>query len=141
MRNSCLLNTRLLNTKKLSAMPSRHKLYIAIFATTQIMAGQVFAAPEGGQVVGGAGSINQAGTQTTIHQETQRMAIDWQSFNVKADERVQFIQPNSNSVALNRVLSNRVQANSSPLRRRRLGGGLSFPSTKGVTEGFFRACA
>lgn len=87
---------------------SRRKLYLAILTATQFMAvGQVFAGPEGGQVVGGAGSINQSGTETVINQQTDRMAIDWQSFDVKVDERVQFIQPSSSSVALNRVLSNK----------------------------------
>jgi filamentous hemagglutinin family protein len=87
---------------------TRRKLYLAMLTASQFMvAGQVLAAPEGGQVVGGAGSIDQAGSKTTIHQATERMAIDWQSFDVKADERVQFIQPKSTSVALNRVLSNR----------------------------------
>lgn len=63
------------------------------------------ASPEGG--VGGAGTIDHAGTNTTIHQASERMAIDWQSFDVKADERVQFVQPKSSSIALNPVLSNK----------------------------------
>ncbi|HWV15843.1 MAG TPA: filamentous hemagglutinin N-terminal domain-containing protein [Cellvibrio sp.] len=84
---------------------SRHKLYIAIF--TVMAAGQTMAAPEGGLVVGGAGTIDQAGLDTTIRQASDRMAIDWQSFDVKSNERVQFIQPKSTSVALNRVLSNK----------------------------------
>lgn len=87
---------------------SRRKLYIAMLAATQLMvAGKAFAAPEGGVVVGGTGTIDQAGLETTIHQSTERMAIDWQSFDVKSNERVQFIQPKSTSVALNRVVSNK----------------------------------
>lgn len=99
-------NTRL--HKVASFKTSRRKLYLAMLAASQFMAvGHALAAPNGGQVVGGAGSIDQAGSKTTIHQETERMAIDWKSFDVKADEHVQFIQPNSTSVALNRVLSNK----------------------------------
>ncbi len=64
------------------------------------------AAPTGGTVVGGAGNISQSGLNTTINQNTQNLAIDWQSFDVKMDERVQFIQPNSSSIALNRILGN-----------------------------------
>ncbi len=91
-----------------SVKTTRRKLYLAMLTASQFMvAGHVLAAPEGGQVVGGAGSIDQTGSKTTIHQETERMAIDWQSFDVKADERVQFVQPTSTSVALNRVLGNR----------------------------------
>lgn len=87
---------------------SRRKLYIAMLAATQLMvAEKAFAAPEGGVVVGGTGTIDQAGLETTIHQSTERMAIDWQSFDVKSNERVQFIQPKSTSIALNRVVSNK----------------------------------
>ena len=68
--------------------------------------GQVMASPEGGAVVGGSGNINQSGLNTTINQTSQNMAIDWQTFNVNVDERVQYIQPNSSSISLNRILSN-----------------------------------
>jgi filamentous hemagglutinin family protein len=87
---------------------TRRKLYVAMVTASQLMlAGQSYASPEGGQVVGGAGKIDQSGRETVIRQQTDRMAIDWQSFDVKADERVQFIQPGASSVALNRVISNK----------------------------------
>ena len=63
------------------------------------------AGPEGGQVVGGSGNISQSGVNTTINQTSQNMAIDWQSYNVNVDERVQYIQPNTSAIALNRILS------------------------------------
>jgi filamentous hemagglutinin family protein len=66
-----------------------------------------YAGPEGGNVVGGQGNISQSGTTTTINQDTDRMAIDWQSYDVNANERVNYIQPDSSSVSLNRILSNR----------------------------------
>ncbi|MGK5051977.1 YDG domain-containing protein [Janthinobacterium sp. RB2P8] len=59
--------------------------------------------PTGGQVVGGAATITQGGSQMTIKQATQRGAIDWQSFNVGSQAQVNFQQPNSGSVTLNRV--------------------------------------
>ncbi len=67
-----------------------------------------YAAPTDGQVVGGSGSISQNGLTTVIHQETDRLAIDWQSFNIGTDEHVQFLQPSSQSLALNRVIGNDV---------------------------------
>ena len=86
---------------------SRRKLYAAMLIASQWMAaGQLWAAPEGGEVVGGEGVIEQSGVDTLIHQATERLAIDWQSFDVAANERVEFIQPSSSSIALNRVLSN-----------------------------------
>jgi len=64
------------------------------------------AAPTGGQVVGGSGSINQSGLNTTINQTSQNMAINWQTYNVNQNERVQYIQPTTSSISLNRILSN-----------------------------------
>src|SRR5690606_38417584 len=85
---------------------SRKSLYLAIAAASQLLAStQVVAAPEGGKIVGGRGSINQSGSNTRIDQHTDRMAIDWHSFNVSTEERVEFRQPNASSIALNRILS------------------------------------
>ena len=47
---------------------------------------QVHAAPTGGTVVGGTGTISQSGTQTTINQATQNMAIDWQSYYINSND-------------------------------------------------------
>jgi filamentous hemagglutinin family protein len=68
-----------------------------------LLIGTALAAPKGGQVVGGQGAIQQNGSATVIQQDTQSMAIDWQSFNVATTESVQFIQPSSSSAALNRI--------------------------------------
>ncbi|MBT9491342.1 MAG: filamentous hemagglutinin N-terminal domain-containing protein, partial [Paucibacter sp.] len=60
--------------------------------------------PQGGQVVAGQASISTGAAQLNIHQSSQRAAIDWQSFNLGANAQVNFKQPNSASVILNRVL-------------------------------------
>ncbi|EIZ5736809.1 filamentous hemagglutinin N-terminal domain-containing protein [Salmonella enterica] len=59
--------------------------------------------PTGGQIVGGQGSISTSGNQMTIHQQTQNMATNWHSFDIGQNNTVQFVQPDSSSVALNRV--------------------------------------
>ncbi|ELU4731301.1 filamentous hemagglutinin N-terminal domain-containing protein [Salmonella enterica] len=59
--------------------------------------------PTGGQIVGGQGSISTSGNQMTIHQQTQNMATNWHSFDIGKNNTVQFVQPDSSSVALNRV--------------------------------------
>src|SRR5690606_4173816 len=85
---------------------SRKSLYLAIGAASQLIASaQVIAAPEGGRIVGGQGVISQSGTNTRVDQHTDRMAIDWNSFDVSAEERVEFHQPRASSIALNRILS------------------------------------
>ena len=64
-----------------------------------------YAAPAGGQVVGGNGTITTNGTVTTINQATDRLAIDWQNFDIAKGETVNFSQPGLNSVALNRIIA------------------------------------
>jgi filamentous hemagglutinin family protein len=62
------------------------------------------ASPGGGKVVSGTASISQAGNSTDIHQSSQTLSIDWQSFNVSAQQRVDFFQPSASAVAVNRIL-------------------------------------
>ena len=63
----------------------------------------VYALPTGGAVSAGSASIANGAGKTTINQSSQNVAINWQSFNIGQSEAVQFNQPNSSSVALNRV--------------------------------------
>ncbi|HLA34718.1 MAG TPA: filamentous hemagglutinin N-terminal domain-containing protein, partial [Rhodocyclaceae bacterium] len=60
--------------------------------------------PTGGQVVAGQASIAQSNAILNIDQTSQRAAIDWQTFNVGKAAQVNFNQPSSSSVTLNRVL-------------------------------------
>ena len=62
------------------------------------------AAPTGGVVVAGSASIGGAAGATVITQASQNAVLNWNSFNVAAGESVTFAQPNSASVALNRIL-------------------------------------
>lgn len=64
----------------------------------------VYAGPTGGVVSAGSASIAGGAGNTTINQASQNVAINWQSFNIGQGEAVRFVQPNSSSVALNRVL-------------------------------------
>ncbi|MCM2287569.1 MAG: filamentous hemagglutinin N-terminal domain-containing protein, partial [Sulfuritalea sp.] len=66
----------------------------------------VNALPSGGKVTAGSASIGQSGSALTIQQASQRAALDWQSFNIGAAASVNFIQPSSSAVALNRILGN-----------------------------------
>jgi len=66
--------------------------------------GSAFAGPQGGKVVAGTGSIARPNaTSTVIRQQSKNIAIDWQKFNVKSNELVQFKQPGRNAQALNRI--------------------------------------
>ena len=64
----------------------------------------LYALPTGGAVSAGSASIAGGSGTVTINQTSQNVAINWQSFSIGKTEAVQFVQPNSSSVALNRVL-------------------------------------
>ncbi|EDQ2393741.1 filamentous hemagglutinin N-terminal domain-containing protein, partial [Salmonella enterica subsp. enterica] len=59
--------------------------------------------PTGGQIVAGQGSINTNGNQMTISQNTHGLVTNWNTFDVGQNHTVQFVQPDSSAVALNRV--------------------------------------
>lgn len=65
----------------------------------------VQATPAGGAVVDGNALINITGNSTVINQTTDAVTINWLNFDINADESVTFLQPDSNSLALNRVLT------------------------------------
>jgi len=61
--------------------------------------------PTGGQVVAGSGAINQPNAQQmVIDQASNKLAIDWQSFDIGTGNKVTFNQPGRDAIALNRVL-------------------------------------
>lgn len=64
---------------------------------------QSFAAPVGASVQLGSASISQSGLATTIT-NSPGTVINWQKFNIGANELVKFIQQNANSAVLNRVV-------------------------------------
>ncbi|HHO59438.1 MAG TPA: filamentous hemagglutinin N-terminal domain-containing protein, partial [Thiotrichales bacterium] len=90
----------------LSAAISSHlsqRLFFPVLSLT--LPGLVIAAPEGGNVVAGSAVITSPDANTTlITQTSTRAAIDWQRFSIGETEYVQFSQPGSNSIALNRVV-------------------------------------
>lgn len=75
-----------------------------VVALTPILGEQsVLANPLGGVVSSGSAVINTSGPVTTINQTTGQVLIDWDSFNIGAGETTQFIQPTSQSIAVNRI--------------------------------------
>jgi len=75
-----------------------------IAAAILLAASAAHAAPAGGQVSAGVGTINQSGQTTTINQSSQNLSLNWQSFNVGAQETVNFVQPSASAIAINRIL-------------------------------------
>ncbi|MEZ5666482.1 MAG: filamentous hemagglutinin N-terminal domain-containing protein [Alphaproteobacteria bacterium] len=70
-----------------------------------VLASPALAGPEGGVVVEGEATITYGENSIVIQQNSDRVIIEWQSFDVGANESVNFIQPSELAAALNRVLS------------------------------------
>jgi len=76
-------------------------LIVSAFLTT---ASIVNAAPIGGNVTIGNAKISQNGNVTNINQSSNKASINWQEFSIGKNETVNFNQPNSNSITLNKVI-------------------------------------
>lgn len=57
-------------------------------------------------VSAGAATGNVNGNTLNINQTTSSVSLNWQSFNIGADGRVNFAQPDASSIALNRIFQN-----------------------------------
>ncbi|MHB1092944.1 two-partner secretion domain-containing protein [Thiobacillus sp.] len=63
-----------------------------------------YALPVGGVVAAGSAAVTTGTGGMTVNQSSQNAVLNWQSFNIGQGEAVRFVQPNSSSVALNRVI-------------------------------------
>ena len=59
--------------------------------------------PSASWVASGAATRSLSGANLTVTQQSQRAVLDWDSFNVSADAKVRFDQPNATAAALNRI--------------------------------------
>ena len=91
----------------MTAMIRRGLLLSAgVLVAQPLLPSDTHASPEGGAVVAGQGNIQAPDAQNTIiHQQSHRLAIDWQTFNLDQSDVVQFNQPSSSAAVLNRVLT------------------------------------
>ncbi|PZP61044.1 MAG: hypothetical protein DI597_10735 [Pseudoxanthomonas spadix] len=60
--------------------------------------------PSGAQIAAGNAQLGQQGAHLTVHQDSQRLILNWNSFDIGDHASVRFEQPNSSAIALNRVL-------------------------------------
>jgi len=81
---------------------SSRKLFAAALSLTAAVG---HTEPIGGQIVSGSLSspIEQSGGTTTINQASQNLSLNWQSFNIAPTETVNFVQPNTSAIAVNRI--------------------------------------
>lgn len=86
------------------ARPLAPLLALALASPTLAASPAATELPSGGQVVAGQASLSQSGAAMTVTQTSNRAVIDWQTFNVGSQARVDFVQPSAAAVTLNRVL-------------------------------------
>ena len=80
------------------------KLWLNLILCLVLLPSPVMAMPAGARVVGGTAVITQPNGQTlSINQLTDKAIINWKGFSINVNELVKFVQPNANSVVLNRV--------------------------------------
>lgn len=94
----------------------RRMAVLASVATLTSLASPAFSAspvapaanalPTGGVVAAGSATIASAGNVMNIAQASQRAVLNWQSFDIGRNATVNFNQPNSSAVALNRITGN-----------------------------------
>ena len=92
---------------KRSSSPHLFARYLMLFCALGVIflpTSYVWANPAGEQVVGGAATFQRDGNKLTVNQATDRLAVNWQSFNIGAGESTHFNMPSSTSAALNRVI-------------------------------------
>ena len=86
-----------------AAFPRAACVVALLFAVSSV--GTALANPEGGSVAAGKAVISGEGTsRVTVTQSSSRAVIDWNKFSIGAGETTRFIQPNSDSIAANRVV-------------------------------------
>src|SRR5579863_3716216 len=91
-----------LNTTLRALMKRGAHLGLGVGAFTPILA---LANPSGGHVAAGQASIATSNANGLVVKETSQSAIiNWQQFSIGSGQYVQFIQPSSSSVVLNRVV-------------------------------------
>ena len=84
----------------------RHRLFAsgAVGALGALVPTLAAAGPTGGHVVAGSATISKPSHNGTVVTESSQSAvINWQQFSLGANQYVQFIQPDSSAVILNRV--------------------------------------
>ena len=79
----------------------------AAFVIVAALPVAAYAEPQGGSVSAGSASISSSNGHTIIDQASDRAIIRWDSFDVDTAEHVQFRQPSSSSITVNRIMDSK----------------------------------
>ena len=78
-------------------------LQAGVLCLTILMTNVAFSNPVFNSVTSGNVSVTQTTNNTTVNQTSQQAILQWRSFDIGANQKTQFIQPNASSVTLNRI--------------------------------------
>ena len=77
---------------------------LLVFIAATLLINGTYANPVGGVVAAGSATITTPDANTVqVNQATDKAIVNWQSFNIASQETTRFVQPNANSIALNRI--------------------------------------
>src|SRR6202042_3137914 len=62
--------------------------------------------PLNATVTTGSASVASSSTKTPIDQKNEAVVIDWSTFNIGTGQTTQFVQPNAQAIAVNRIGGN-----------------------------------
>jgi filamentous hemagglutinin family protein len=97
----------MLNNKLHRKYPSQRMIKIGLncltFLASTIICMVTYSNPVLNSVTAGNATVAQTSNSTVINQTSQQAIIQWNSFNIAAGQKTQFVQPNASSVALNRI--------------------------------------
>ena len=80
-------------------------LVVVLIFMVGVFPGLVYALPQDGEIISGAGSISNDGAgNLTVNQTSDKIAINWQSFSIGSNQSVMFMQPSASASALNNVI-------------------------------------
>ena len=94
-------------TKYRGQVVSAYTRTMLFSATALVLSGytvNVFAAPTGGQIVQGTGTISQNGNTTVVSQSTPTLVINWQTYSTLPNETINYLQSSTSWIAINNVL-------------------------------------
>ncbi len=89
------------------ALRNAYPILACMSSSMILLAGSAYAQnlPMGGKITSGQGSISEPNRLSKkIQQTSDKLSIDWTSFNIASGSRVDFLQPDANAIALNRVI-------------------------------------
>ena len=102
-RNKGTCVTGLLTTRRLRCVRKTILTFLACLPPALAWAVDPNALPTGGSVAAGSASISQAGSRLSVQQQSSRAIVNWNTFNIGSQAAVNFQQPSTSSVVLNRV--------------------------------------